>query len=57
MKLLRNIESISVVQFNTNDIVRHRLVRDIVDAYSKYYEEQAEEKEKADENRKAGKKK
>jgi phosphate starvation-inducible PhoH-like protein len=46
MKLLRNIESISVVQFNTNDIVRHRLVRDIVDAYSKYYEEQAEEKEK-----------
>jgi len=45
MKLLKNIESISVVQFNTNDIVRHRLVRDIVDAYSKYYEEQAEEKE------------
>jgi phosphate starvation-inducible protein PhoH and related proteins len=49
MKLLQNIESISVVQFNTNDIVRHRLVRDIVDAYQKYYEEQAEtgEKEKA----------
>jgi len=45
MKLLRNIESISIVQFNTSDIVRHRLVRDIVDAYQKYYEEQAEEKE------------
>ncbi|MCA1759855.1 MAG: PhoH family protein, partial [Bacteroidales bacterium] len=57
MKLLKNIESISVVQFNTNDIVRHRLVRDIVDAYSKYYEEQAEEKAKAEENRKAGKEK
>jgi phosphate starvation-inducible protein PhoH and related proteins len=58
MKLLKNIESISVVQFNTNDIVRHRLVRDIVDAYSKYYEEQAEEKEKveakAEANNKAG---
>jgi phosphate starvation-inducible protein PhoH and related proteins len=45
MKLLRNIESISIVQFNTSDIVRHRLVRDIVDAYQKYYEDQAEEKE------------
>ena len=45
MKLLQNIESISIVQFNTNDIVRHRLVRDIVDAYQRYYEDQAEEKE------------
>jgi phosphate starvation-inducible PhoH-like protein len=45
MKLLRNIQSISVVQFNKNDIVRHRLVRDIVDAYEKYYESRAEEKE------------
>ncbi|WP_245820192.1 PhoH family protein [Mariniphaga anaerophila] len=44
MKLLRNIESISIVQFNTKDIVRHRLVREIVDAYSKYYEEQADKK-------------
>jgi phosphate starvation-inducible protein PhoH and related proteins len=51
MKLLQNIESISVVQFNTNDIVRHRLVREIVDAYQKYYEDKAEadaeEKDKA----------
>lgn len=52
MKLLQNIESISVVQFNTNDIVRHRLVREIVDAYQKYYEEKAE----AEENEKARKK-
>lgn len=42
MKLLQNIESISVVQFNTNDIVRHRLVREIVDAYQKYYDDKAE---------------
>jgi phosphate starvation-inducible protein PhoH and related proteins len=56
MKLLQNIESISVVQFNTNDIVRHRLVRDIVDAYQKYYEEKAEMEEKADNNKKAKRK-
>jgi phosphate starvation-inducible protein PhoH and related proteins len=42
MKLLKHIEGISVIQFNKNDIVRHRLVRDIVEAYEKYYEEQAE---------------
>lgn len=41
MKLLRNIEAVSVVQFDRNDIVRHRLVRDIVDAYEQFYEEQA----------------
>ncbi len=52
MKLLQNIESISVVQFNTNDIVRHRLVRDIVDAYSKYYEDKAEAEENAREKAK-----
>jgi len=58
MKLLRNIESISIVQFNTSDIVRHRLVRDIVDAYQKYYKDQAEEKEidKAEAEEKAKKK-
>lgn len=52
MKLLQNIESISVVQFNTNDIVRHRLVREIVDAYQKYYDDKAEAE--AEENKKAG---
>jgi len=54
MKLLQNIESISVVQFNTNDIVRHRLVRDIVDAYQKYYDNKAEAEAEAEENKKAG---
>ncbi len=39
LKILNNIESISVVKFNTNDIVRHRLVREIVDAYSRHAEE------------------
>jgi phosphate starvation-inducible PhoH-like protein len=45
LKLLENIESISVVYFNKYDIVRHRLVRDIVDAYEKYYNDQAEIKD------------
>lgn len=53
MKLLQNIESISVVQFNTNDIVRHRLVREIVDAYQKYYDDKAEAEEKEKEKAKA----
>ena len=39
LKILRHIDSISVVEFNTNDIVRHRLVREIVDAYSRHAEE------------------
>ncbi len=45
MRLLKKIDGISTVQFNRNDIVRHRLVRDIVDAYENYYEEQAEKEQ------------
>ena len=33
MKILGEIKSISIVQFDKRDILRHRLVRDIVDAY------------------------
>jgi phosphate starvation-inducible PhoH-like protein len=32
------IEGIDFVYFNRNDVVRHRLVRDIIDAYSKFGE-------------------
>ncbi|MDP4225689.1 MAG: PhoH family protein [Bacteroidota bacterium] len=34
--ILKGIEGISFVRFDTSDIVRHRLVRYIVDAYDKY---------------------
>lgn len=44
MKILKNIESISVVEFNKKDIVRHRLVRDIVEAYDKHAEEKEEKR-------------
>jgi phosphate starvation-inducible protein PhoH and related proteins len=35
LKILNKIKSISVIEFDKKDIVRHRLVRDIVDAYEK----------------------
>ena len=43
-KILRDIEDISFVQFNSGDIVRHRLVRKIVEAYDRHYQQQIERK-------------
>lgn len=37
-KVLKNINDISVIQFNEKDVVRHKLVQDIVKAYEKYEE-------------------
>ncbi|MCX6138674.1 MAG: PhoH family protein [Ignavibacteriales bacterium] len=37
-EVLQEIEGISFVYFDRNDVVRHRLVRDIIDAYSKFSE-------------------
>lgn len=42
MKILEKIKSISIIQFDKNDIVRHRLVRDIVEAYEKSSTEKGE---------------
>ena len=39
LKILKDIKSISTIIFDKRDIVRHRLVRDIVDAYDKHDEE------------------
>ena len=44
LKILKNIKSISVVEFNKKDIVRHRLVRDIVEAYDRHAEEKEEKR-------------
>ena len=44
-KILRNIEDISFVQFNSKDIVRHRLVREIVEAYDRHFKQQLARKE------------
>jgi phosphate starvation-inducible protein PhoH and related proteins len=35
LKILEKIKSISIIEFDKRDIVRHRLVRDIVEAYEK----------------------
>jgi phosphate starvation-inducible PhoH-like protein len=36
LKILKDVEGISTVEFDKGDIVRHRLVRDIVEAYDRY---------------------
>lgn len=38
IKILKNVEDIENVTFNDKDVVRHRLVQDIVKAYAKYEE-------------------
>ncbi len=38
MKVLNGIEDISVNKFTEKDVVRHKLVQDIIRAYEKYYE-------------------
>lgn len=35
-KILKDIEGISIIHFNDKDILRHRLVKHIIDAYIKY---------------------
>jgi phosphate starvation-inducible PhoH-like protein len=49
-KILQNIEDISFVQFNSKDIVRHRLVRKIVDAYDKHSQQQLAKKDTKKQN-------
>ena len=39
VKILKNVEDIEVIQFNEKDVVRHKLVQDIIKAYEKYEEE------------------
>lgn len=35
MQILRKIEGIGVIELNSKDVVRHRIVKDIIDAYEK----------------------
>lgn len=39
MRILKNVDDISMCTFNQKDVVRHKLVQDIVNAYQKYEEE------------------
>jgi phosphate starvation-inducible PhoH-like protein len=36
LKILNGVEGITTIHFDKNDIVRHKLVREIVDAYDRY---------------------
>jgi phosphate starvation-inducible PhoH-like protein len=36
MKVLENVKGIEFVYFNEKDVVRHKLVREIIKAYEKY---------------------
>ncbi len=45
LKILKGIKNISTIYFDKKDIVRHRLVRDIVEAYDKHGEKRNIEKE------------
>jgi phosphate starvation-inducible PhoH-like protein len=38
--VLQSIEGIEFVYFDRNDVVRHRLVKDIIDAYAKFGDKQ-----------------
>ncbi|HXG01718.1 MAG TPA: PhoH family protein, partial [Bacteroidota bacterium] len=35
--VLKGVEGIAFVYLDRNDVVRHRLVKDIIDAYDKYH--------------------
>ena len=39
-EVLKDIEGISFVRFDKSDVVRHKLVKDIIDAYEKYQSKQ-----------------
>lgn len=40
MRILKNVKDIAIVRLNQSDIVRHKLVADIVKAYDKHQQEQ-----------------
>ena len=39
MKVLQNVDDISIIRFSDKDVVRHRLVQEIIKAYEKFNEE------------------
>lgn len=39
MEVLKSVNQISIVNFSSKDVVRHSLIKDIINAYNKFYEE------------------
>ncbi|MFY9153333.1 MAG: PhoH family protein [Prolixibacteraceae bacterium] len=54
-RILQNINGITFIQFDVKDIVRHRLVRDIVQAYEKHHAHELARREKEKEKYKTNK--
>ena len=36
MKILKDVDDIQIVRFNERDVVRHKLVQDIIKSYEKH---------------------
>ena len=53
-KILENIEGIGVFRFTDKDVVRHHLVRKIINAYDNYERENSERKSKAEQKKYRG---
>lgn len=45
LNILKDVEDIEIVRFNQKDVVRHRLVQDIIKAYEKYDEKVSNSKQ------------
>ncbi len=43
IRILRNVEDIMIINFTERDVVRHRLVQKIVQAYERYEKRDTEE--------------
>ena len=50
-KILRDIPDIAICRFSEKDVVRHRLVQDIIKAYEKYYSKQESKQDAARRNK------
>ncbi|MBR7037847.1 MAG: PhoH family protein, partial [Oscillospiraceae bacterium] len=48
MRVLRHIDDIATIKFSDKDVVRHKLVQDIIKAYENYYQEGRRNKHAAD---------
>lgn len=50
-RILKNIKDISFVYFNAKDIVRHRLVREIVNAYDDFHQKESTKKQESSQDK------
>jgi phosphate starvation-inducible PhoH-like protein len=51
LKLLSEVPGLAVINFDTRDIIRHKLVKYIVHAFEKYSKQKAEEKKKLNDDK------